>query len=147
MLAQLAEYQSVATSVFARVTDCTSPGGAAKALIQTINDLNTELLDKERRGLDAALDVLQPAMAGTGRPMNVPLVRSRRKRLLAAVSLATGLALTACHGPDRDVPPPSAVPSRVTPRPVVTVTPFPGSGTTGWPYQFADAFTTRPPTR
>jgi hypothetical protein len=59
VLDQLAEYRSVATSTIARVTDCTSPGGAAKALLATINDLNSELEDRERRSLEAAQDVLQ----------------------------------------------------------------------------------------
>jgi hypothetical protein len=59
MLDQLAEYESVRNSSIARVTDCTSPGGAAKALIATINDLNSELVDQERRSLDAAQDILK----------------------------------------------------------------------------------------
>jgi hypothetical protein len=69
MLDELAEYESVATSVISRLTDCTSPAGAAKALIGTIGDLNSELLAQERRTNDAAQDVLQvESIVDTGAP-------------------------------------------------------------------------------
>jgi hypothetical protein len=69
MIQQMDEYTSVATSTVARVTECTSPGGAAKALIATVNDFNTALMDQERHSLQAAQDLLRPeSMVNSGAP-------------------------------------------------------------------------------
>jgi uncharacterized protein YukE len=62
MIDRMEEHIAVTTSAIGRITECSTPTGAANALVETVLAFNTALAEEQRRRLDAAAAVL-PAEA------------------------------------------------------------------------------------
>lgn len=63
------EYLAVTTSALGRVAECTSPVGAAKAFVATVQDYNAALTNEQRRSVEAAEALLMvESIVVAGRP-------------------------------------------------------------------------------